>query len=101
MLAHPNSIAYRLAILEGGWKYIYDLEAPHDSQLFRVDGDPAENENLRDRYPDIFRSFERKRFSHVTRGLIGILERKGLKNDEMDEAMKEQMVALGYLAADA
>jgi hypothetical protein len=36
MMNHVDSVAYRLAIRDREWKYIYDIEDPHNSKLFRV-----------------------------------------------------------------
>ena len=99
-LSQPDGSSYRLAILDGEWKYIYDFDDPHDSQLFRLPDDPGERHNLRDSEPAIFRRFEMMRLEQVSRGLTGLMQRGSLgqKDFEMDEMMREQMVALGYIA---
>jgi arylsulfatase A-like enzyme len=118
MMGHWGGAAYRLAIRDGQWKYIYDFEAPHSSKLFRVSDDPTETVNLRDSGGELFRRFERMRLAHVTLGLTSLLERKrhGIDGNFTDERpagsteasqnfiaggsdgiLREQMEALGYL----
>ena len=98
MLGHENSFSYRLAILDGDWKYIYDLEDPLHSQLFRLDEDPTEKNNLRDHFPSVFRQFERDRLAHVTHGLIDLMSRQLVSGQSyQEELVKQQLVALGYL----
>jgi arylsulfatase A-like enzyme len=113
MMGHAGSVAYRLAIRDGDWKYIYDAEDPHNSKLFRVSEDPDEFVNLRDRCPDIFRRFEKMRLAHVTLGLTRLTQCQtpsvaampagdvepdtdGIE-DTGGEVMREQLDALGYL----
>jgi len=45
-------------IRQGGWKYIHYAEAPH--QLFDLDADPEELNNLFDACPDVARRLERE-----------------------------------------
>ena len=102
MLGHFNGSSYKLAILDGEWKYIYDLEDPHHSKLFRVADDPAERDDLRERQQEVFLRFEKMRFAHVSLGLTRLLSDSAPQERqvEMDDLVKEQMIALGYLAAD-
>ena len=101
MMNHRNSFSYLLAILDDSWKYIYDIDDPHRSKLFHIASDPGEENDLREKCPGVFRRFERMRLSHASLGLTRLMQRRDLeaKNDlDMDETMKEQMIALGYLA---
>ena len=102
MFAHRDSPSYMLAIHDGEWKYIYDIDDPHHSKLFHLGDDPAERNNLRESCADIFRRFERMRLSHVSLGLTRLMHRRvpGEGAFKMDQILKEQMVALGYLSAD-
>ncbi len=118
MMAHMDSAAYRLAIRDAEWKYIYDFENPHDSKLFHVSEDPDERVNMRDGCTGVFRRFEQMRLAHVTLGLTSRMQRMragptgmapqhGLARhgrfspDGMesagDEILREQLEALGYL----
>lgn len=122
MMGHVGSAAYRLAIRDGEWKYIYDFEAPHNSKLFRISEDPDERVNMRDRCASVFRRFEQMRLAHVTLGLTSLMQRlrpspegmaagvpAGMRRARLtepspddldsagDEIMREQLEALGYL----
>jgi arylsulfatase len=117
MMGHVGSAAYRLAIRDGDWKYIFDFEQPHASKLFRIPDDPQEDVNLRDSCPDILRRFEEMRLVHTTRGLVSLMQRqseggRGGQNahhaSPMDSllfnaglsgenVMREQLEALGYI----
>lgn len=118
MMGHKGSAAYRLAIRDAEWKYIYDFEDPHNSKLFQVSEDPDERLNLKDRRTDVFRRFERMRFEHVTLGLRGLMQRLRPSPEKTGEAwngtspgesftddlesagdgiLREQLEALGYL----
>ncbi len=113
MTGHNESAAYRLAIRDGDWKYIYDFEDPHNSRLFNLAEDPAEQVNLRERYyATVFRRFEQMRLAHVALGLAKRLKRlpphlsdahgqnepiQRLSDDAGDGLLREQLEALGYL----
>jgi arylsulfatase A-like enzyme len=118
MMGHLGSVAYRLAIRDGEWKYIYDFENPHNSKLFQISEDPNERVNMRDRCSGVFRRFEEMRFAHVTLGLTSLMQRlrpsverigpagSGAGRTEpspddlasaADGIMREQLEALGYL----
>lgn len=99
MLAHPDGASFMVAILDGEWKYVYDLDKPHHSRLFRITDDPGELHNLRETFPDVFRRFEKMRLSHVSLGLTRLMKRRSLaENDfELDDVVREQMIALGYM----
>jgi arylsulfatase A-like enzyme len=98
MLGHYQSAAYRLMISDGEWKYIYDIEDPHNSKLFRIADDPGEQDNVRDQHAAVFRKFEQLRLEHVSLGLLDLLDSgKAQPETELDELMKEQMIALGYM----
>ena len=121
MMGHEDSAAYRLAIRDGEWKYIYDFEDPHNSKLFRISEDPDERLNMRDRCASVLRRFEQMRLAHVTLGLTSLMQRlrpspegtaagmAGIRRAELrvpspddleiagDGIMREQLEALGYL----
>lgn len=112
MMGHFESAAYRLAIRDREWKYIYDFENPHHSRLFQVHHDPEEKVNMRNSCPDVFRRFERMRLAHTTLGLVSLMNRnhgtdagastKGegaVGGFDLSEngIMREQLEALGYL----
>jgi arylsulfatase A-like enzyme len=107
MFGHRGSCAYRLALRDEDWKYIYDLENPHDSKLYNLSCDPGELNNLRDTEPEMFRRFERMRLAHVVLGLTKFMTPSGpnaghrtdgvkIKPGESD-LLQEQLAALGYL----
>jgi arylsulfatase A-like enzyme len=75
MTGHLGSTLYRLAIREGEWKYLYDLDDPHNSKLFRVSEDPDEQVNVRDHCVSVFRRFEQMRLAHVALGLTDRMQR--------------------------
>lgn len=115
MMGHLGSAAYRVAIRDGEWKYIYDFEAVHESKLFHLPDDPEEKVNLRDSCPGVFRRFEQMRLAHTTLGLVGLMERRRAVNGAEEalagnieakvdgfgvsenSMMREQLEALGYL----
>ncbi len=116
MVGHVNSVAYRLAIREDEWTYIYDFEKPHESKLFHVPDDPEEKVNLRDSCQSVFRRFEQMRFAHTALGLVNLMQpqpaTRGSGTEAVDAAsefisedlglsgdnlMREQLEALGYL----
>jgi arylsulfatase A-like enzyme len=113
MMGHNNSTMYRLAIRDGDWKYIYDLDQPRHSKLFRVSDDPDEHDNLREARGAVFLRFERMRLAHVASTLTnladfsekstttpietGILPADGVGANYGDPVLREQMEALGYL----
>jgi arylsulfatase A-like enzyme len=99
MMGHAGSAAYRLAIRDGDWKYIYDFEDPHNSKLFRISEDPDERVNVRDRCAGVFRRFEQMRLAHITLGLTSLMQRLHPSDTESpaDGILREQLEALGYL----
>ncbi len=119
MMGHGGSAAYRLAIRDGDWKYIYDFEDPHNSKLFCVADDPEETVNRRSEAPEIFRRLEQLRLAHVTLGLTSLMRRApasalnptlpGQASSEReidypaghsaggDDLLRGQLEALGYL----
>jgi arylsulfatase A-like enzyme len=114
MLGTRNSANYLLAIRDREWKYIYELENPHHSKLFHVSDDPEELRDLRGRFPEVLRRFDRMRFEHSTLGLTRLLTQKTLSDSQtaapgvslnnvagssenFDPLLREHLVALGYL----
>jgi arylsulfatase A-like enzyme len=121
MMNHGNSAVYRLAIRDREWKFIYDIEDPHNTKLFRIPEDPDERVNVRERYTSVFKRFEQMRLAHFSLWLTADMLRRGagangtapaeaginlsqLASDEQDSLecggdgiMREQMEALGYL----
>lgn len=110
MMGHLDSNSYTLCIRDSEWKYIYDLDDPHNSKLFRVSDDPGEMVNVRDRYGAIFRDFERLRLAHTSLGMTSLMERRrdaaqpesylqspNCGHADADPIMREQLEALGYL----
>jgi arylsulfatase A-like enzyme len=108
MMGHIGGAVYRLAIRDGDWKYIYDIENPQKSELYRVSDDPLELVDLRADFPEVFRRFEAMRLAHVTRGLTHLMSRESrgrgnafLKHspghETDDEMLRDQLAALGYL----
>jgi len=100
MMAHPGGSAYVLAISDGNWKYVYDFEYPHQSRLCLTDRDPAEENNLREQYPEVFRRFEQLRLAHVSLGLTRLMTRRHADETDggMSELVRRQMKALGYIS---
>ena len=100
MVGYPTAMtSYLLAIFDGEWKYIYDVENPHSSKLFHTVTDPAERQDLSQSRPDVLRRFEGMRLEHVSLGLARILRRRDAGETTMDPLVKDQMIALGYLSA--
>ncbi len=95
---HPVGPSYGLTIRDQEWTYIYNRDYPHDSQLYMTAKDPDERVNRREDEPVIFRQFERLRLAHVSRGLVKIMQKLDTDDTPLDPLVREQMVALGYLA---
>ena len=93
--------SYMLSITDDAWKYIYSLDDPHNSKLFHLAEDPDERNDLRAQRPDLLRKFEQMRFTHTSLGMVKLMHRHGSSQpaDFMSDSMREQMVALGYVAA--
>ncbi len=99
MFAQPTGSSYLLSIREGEWKYIYDFDDPHNSVLYHLGEDPGEIHNVRDWQGTTFRRFEQMRLEHVSQGLLRLLGRQSPDRPvEMNDAVRGQMIALGYLS---
>lgn len=105
MMAHYLSRTYRLAIRTDTHKYIYDIEQPHDVQLYNLVTDPNEMHNLRDEQPELLRHFDKLRLKHVSLGLLGLIKNRNnplqhghdLSESKEDPDLLERLQALGYL----
>jgi arylsulfatase A-like enzyme len=98
MMNHASSVVYRLAIRDREWKYIYDIEDPRNSKLFRIPEDPDERVNVRERYTSVYRHFEQMRLAHFSSWLTPRMLRQGAGTD--GSAPSANGVSLSQLAAD-
>ncbi len=97
MLGHPDASRYLIAIREGQWKYIHDIEDPLKPKLFDVLQDPLEKENVIGRFPQLYRKFEQLRLAHLARGVVDLMSPAVGAMAPEDDLAREQLAALGYV----
>jgi hypothetical protein len=98
MLGHRNSYRYRLALRTHRHTYVYDIEHPHDNQLYDSRLDPSAHDDLYRKGEGLGRQFDELRFEHLAPVVPELLEPKepdALHGIEPEIA--ERMRALGYI----
>lgn len=103
MHGHRGSTLYRLAIIHGGYKYIYDGDRDC-CFLFEMSKDPEERDDIYDKDDPVSRRFDRLRLTHVSTGVLNILKSDDpvvgediLYDLDADPKVVERLRALGYL----
>ncbi|GAA6137319.1 sulfatase-like hydrolase/transferase [Arenicella sp. 4NH20-0111] len=103
MLGHSNSYAYRLAIRDSDYHYIYD--ADNDScYLFSTTPSGNSENNLYQHDCETSIKFDKLRLAHVSKGAIEMLKRSIIigedefsHNLENDPLVADRLRALGYI----
>lgn len=78
-----NVEAFRGAIRKGKWKLIKVALLPGKTELFDLEKDPGEKENVADKYPDVLRDLEARLLTYA-------------KQQKMSEWMNAQTDFLGF-----
>jgi arylsulfatase A-like enzyme len=77
-------------------KYIWDSRKPEQAQLFDLQADPGENQDIRDRFPGLVDELHR----HVDDVLLEMDQTRpevALAEPDLDEKMKARLRDLGYI----
>lgn len=94
--------SHLIAVRKPPWKYIYDM-LNKKKELYRLDLDPQEQNNLIDKMPEIAEIYHRKILDYVLEGLA-LSEKIGCESGgvgeetvEIDHATEQTLKSLGYL----
>lgn len=79
------------------WKYVWwsrDEDTPLDVELFDLQADPGETEDVSDEYPEVVSEFDEYLASHVEHAAM--TDHDVETDDSVDEDIATQLEALGY-----
>jgi arylsulfatase A-like enzyme len=94
---HPSH--YHISLREPPWKMIWRVNPntlrSHNVELYHLDDDPAEKNDLSEQLPERVASMQNKLKKHISQ--LDFAQPNAEATEEFDTRVRERLVALGYL----